>query len=872
MSATAFCAMVYTRVRRIGRATCAVGVTRPGLVCGLLLVQACNVSEAVAPRGGATGAIGANPVNLNLGVAVVGRTLDAPVRMSVTRADGRPSEGARVVWEARDGGTLSTTVSVTDANGVAFTRWTLGTVAGPQTLSAEVAGLTPVVFGATATPDRPAAVHFNLEEARLRLLGDTIRIVTRVVDRFGNISPVSAVLALETSTDVVTLTGDAIVARRRGTVVLRAGADTASSRLAVAVDPASPIVHRVSPDTVVPGGTVTIEGANFALLPEAAEVWVGGYRASIGRISAARIEAVLPATGIPCQATVGTTIRVVVASAGAESRTTLRTATRISLARGESTNILDPAQVHCTEMVAPAGGSRTKYVLAVINTSVTAAATSGFELRGTGAGAMAGRIAVPISAPGVQAEAMSRGGATLPALLSDALDGEGDHGEHLESQRATSRRYGSPAGVWSAIRKTDASVHAAEMRASAGVGDTVLVKAVYSSCSKGTDVRARVVYAGARSIVLEDIAAPHAGRMDRDYRELGDEFDRVQYPLLQAKIGDPLAMNATMGGDGRVTLLFTRYLNDSLPGIAGFVTACNFYPKGTFAASNEDEMLYARVPSATETPDEWRRSMRSTVIHEAKHLASFAERFVRSTPFEEAWLEESTARIAEELYSRTFENGGGWKTNVGYASVRCEVTRCDARPLMMWKHFSVLHQYMRGVDTLTPIGAAASGDFTYYASGWSLVRWAADQYAGDEGTWLKALVRGGQLTGLSNLATQTGRPAAEMLADWALANAVDDLPDFTPKRAALSFPSWNTSEVMGGLAGSYPSMFMASPLKARAMSFGSFNLPVTRLRAFSSSYFSFEGAQGGSQLVELRGEGGVALPPGTLRVAVVRVE
>jgi hypothetical protein len=264
--------------------------------------------------------------------------------------------------------------------------------------------------------------------------------------------------------------------------------------------------------------------------------------------------------------------------------------------------------------------------------------------------------------------------------------------------------------------------------------------------------------------------------------------------------------------------------------------------------------------------------MRSTVIHEAKHLASFAERFARGTPFEESWLEESTARIAEELYSRTFDNGGAWKSNIGYASVRCEVTRCDARPLMMWKHFSVLHQYLRGVDTLTPIGAAASGDFTYYASGWSLVRWAADHYAANEGEWLKELVRGGQLTGLSNLAARTGRPAGEMLADWALANAVDDLPGFTPKRAGLTFPSWNTTDVMGGLAASYPSLFVASPLKARAMSFGSFSLPVTRLRAFSSSYFSFEGAQGGSQLVELRGEGGTALPPGSLRVAVVRVE
>jgi hypothetical protein len=44
------------------------------------------------------------------------------------------------------------------------------------------------------------------------------------------------------------------------------------------------------------------------------------------------------------------------------------------------------------------------------------------------------------------------------------------------------------------------------------------------------------------------------------------------------------------------------------------------------------------------------------------------------------------------------------------------------------------------------------------------------------------------------------------------------------------------------------------------------------LRAFSSSYFSFEGEQIGSQMLELRGENGATVVPASLRVAVVRVE
>jgi hypothetical protein len=54
-----------------------------------------------------------------------------------------------------------------------------------------------------------------------------------------------------------------------------------------------------------------------------------------------------------------------------------------------------------------------------------------------------------------------------------------------------------------------------------------------------------------------------------------------------------------------------------------------------------------------------------------------------------------------------------------------------------------------------------------------------------------------------------------MLADWALANAVDDMAGFTPARKQLTFPSWNVTDVFAGLATTYPGSFIASPLKAR---------------------------------------------------------
>jgi len=850
-------------------------------MCGALLLQACDSKFAVMPVVVPAAADAESSV---VGSAIVGTALASPVRLLVTGTDGKPIAGVKVSWVAEDG-FVSSADAVTDDRGTASVRWTLGTTAGLQSLTAFVAGLAPVRFGANAIPDRAAVVRFSNDLIRVTLIGDTLRFTTTVRDQYGNSVTTPVALALVGASNVLVVVGTAFVARTRGTAVIRATADTATSRLTVLVDPSPPELARISPDTLQPGGPIVIDGLGFALIPDAVEVSVAGVKALITKVSASRVEALLP-NSYGCRATVPQSVKVTVAGFTAESFAVLRTSKPLSLARGESANLLHADDVRCAELLAPPGApANVKYVVAVINTSVTAASTSGFELRGAGAGAMAGRVSVGRPAS-VAVQAMSesltalsanasslaqprRGASPTPVIMAAEALSETQHHRYLETQRAVGLRYGSPAATW----RARASSRVAASRALAAAGDTIVLKALYSSCTSGRDVRARVVYTGSKAVVLEDIASDRAGTMDTEYRWIGDEYDRVQYPLMQSKVGDPLAMNETMGGDGRVTMLFTRYLNDSLPGISGYVSACNFYPKSTFATSNEDEIFYARVPGRSESISDWRRAMRGTIIHESKHLASFAIRFVDGTPFEESWLEESTGRIAEELYARTFNTNTVWRGNIGFEkSIGCELSQCDGRPLMMWKHFSVLHQYLRGVDTLTPIGAAANGDFTFYASGWSLVRWAADHYASDESVWLKALIRGGQLTGLSNLAERTGRPAGEMLADWSLMNAVDDLADFVPARARLTFPSWNVANIFAELATAFPGSFLAHPLRSRPMTFGAFSVPVAKLRAFSSSYFSFEGVQFGSQILELRGDGGASPPPAVLRLAVVRVE
>ncbi len=640
------------------------------------------------------------------------------------------------------------------------------------------------------------------------------------------------------------------------------------------------VVSRViAPDTVLAGSTIVFEGSGFSAAASGNTVTLSNAAVSVISATPTRLEVRVPLAGaLPCLRTGPQSLRVTSNGRSEERSVIVRVATRVQLARGESVNLLNEHSAACTEFVAPAGDAA-RYTMAVINTSQDVAASTGFEVRSAASPASA-FVAAPMMSGfssgatfGTSPAGSFAGsfGAKAHGLSQTDLNPTHDHhAEHLERQAQLASRTRAAVPAWrdETARRGAFAMSRAPMMA----GQTVSLNAMYTSCSSSARVNARVVYAGTRAVVLEDVASPRAGTMDAEYRALGQEFDAVMYPLLAEQIGDPLALDRNMGGDGRVTMLFTRFVNDSAAGTAGYVTSCNLYPRTTIATSNEDEIFYARVPHAGETVSAWRRSMRSTVMHEAKHLAAFAERMASNTPLEEPWMEEATARIAEELYGRTFSNGAtAWKSNAGWTEgLHCEVYQCNDQPLVMWKHVPVLHDYFAGVDTLSPLGRAAAGDFTYYASGWSLVRWAVDHYAANEGAFLRDLIKGGAATGMNALAARTGRPVAELLADWALANAVDDRAGFTPARRTLTFPSWNVPELMAGLNAMNGGRYSAQPLRVRQIT-GDAQVAVPQLRGFSASYLETAIAAGGSQLVELRGAQGGAVS-GAIRLAIVRVE
>lgn len=84
---------------------------------------------------------------------IVGQPLANPLQVVVTE-NGAPSAGRGVAWSTTATNASLTSSSTTDANGIASSAWTLGTVSGSQTAQATLSGASgsPVSFTATASP------------------------------------------------------------------------------------------------------------------------------------------------------------------------------------------------------------------------------------------------------------------------------------------------------------------------------------------------------------------------------------------------------------------------------------------------------------------------------------------------------------------------------------------------------------------------------------------------------------------------------------------------------------------------------------------------------------------------------------------------
>src|SRR6266704_2878107 len=105
-------------------------------------------------------------------------------------AGGNPVAGASVTFTVSGGGgSLTGGTQLTNAAGVATVgSWTLGTIAGPNTLTASAPGVTPVVFTATGWAGAAASIVKVAGDLQSAIVNTVVPIVpqVRIVDQFGN--------------------------------------------------------------------------------------------------------------------------------------------------------------------------------------------------------------------------------------------------------------------------------------------------------------------------------------------------------------------------------------------------------------------------------------------------------------------------------------------------------------------------------------------------------------------------------------------------------------------------------------------------------------------------------------------------------------
>ncbi len=123
-------------------------------------------------------------------LATVATALLTRPAVQLKDAGGNPVAGASVTFTVSGGaGSLTGGTQLTNAAGIATVgSWTLGTIAGPNTLTANAPGVTPVVFTATGLPGAAATIVKVAGDLQSAIVNTIVSFApqVRIVDQFGN--------------------------------------------------------------------------------------------------------------------------------------------------------------------------------------------------------------------------------------------------------------------------------------------------------------------------------------------------------------------------------------------------------------------------------------------------------------------------------------------------------------------------------------------------------------------------------------------------------------------------------------------------------------------------------------------------------------
>ena len=348
------------------------------------------------------------------------------------------------------------------------------------------------------------------------------------------------------------------------------------------------------------------------------------------------------------------------------------------------------------------------------------------------------------------------------------------------------------------------------------VGDLVTINAQSRfSCSNPINKQGRIAAVSDRAIIVHDTENPTGGFTDAEYHSMALTFDTLIDPMAVANFGAPEDIDA----NGKVFIFYTNEVNKltergSGSYIGGFYFVRDLFPKvatpdfQACATSNEAEVFYMLVPdpdgevSDKRTKEFVLRVTVGTIAHEYQHLINASRRmFVNNAfQFEETWLDEGLAHIAEEL---TFYESAGLApgSNLDLDDVKATTPILEAFNRFGINNLFRFEDFLEAPSLNSPYNTDDA--LATRGAAWHFLRYAADRRGGDEQPFWFDLVNS-TFTGLQNLQNVLGT-VDPWVRDWASAVLLDDLVAGAP--AAYRFPSWNLRSIWTAnppFSGSYP--------------------------------------------------------------------
>lgn len=823
------------------------------------------------------------------------------------------------------GHTITYATSNSSLATVSATGGVTGVAPGVVTVTAMVDGISGSA-NITVTPPLVAQIAID-QRTPIVLEGATVALTVKTFDFLGH--PLTGRTVTWSSSDPTqaTVTSDGLVSGvAAGTPYIRVSSEgvTDSVRLRVRSLHA-PQVTGGAPSLLTPGITATLTGQNFGATPNENEVLVNGIHATITAASTTSISFTVPsAQELPCVANDASVPVILLAqSDSAPTTRQLHLAQTRALNVGESLILTSPADIACTEFAGNGG----TYLMTAFNYAETPAVRTSFALLGTSKDAPVASVSPSIAMlnrtaalAAVQAQA-SAPQLQLPDILRRHL---ASHLGQLRRENMMAQRHPAARQVWRNKRSMEAqalvqsgvslsfqAVPPTGPAPAPNVGDKQDFRMCPASnttiswCNNWQPVRGRVVYVGPKFIIYEDSLAPLAGQMDIEYQKLGLEFDAKMYGYLNS-FGRPLAADTDMHWYGHIIAVFSNRVNTYLNGrILGFVTACDAFPRtdpqnNNCPSSNEGAFFYSIVPdpnngnaSQRVSIADWRRVIRGTLAHEAKHITSLSERYVHDAerPFDDAWLEEATAQQASELWARDIY-GHPQKTDIDWT----QGPQCDYWPSpdgtctdpveAILHHFFFLYVHYAQNEfhsILSDPTGTIPLDQVIYGSSWSFARYVTDVFGSTEGDFLRSITQVQNDAGVSNIVDKSGHPFWELFGLWSLATLADDYPTGTINDPRLRLPSWQTRSIFEGMnqhlvTGSppRPAFPRPFPLVPRVVNFGTWDALQQQVGELPGGGFAawyMSGSQYSPQVVAIRAPDGTRLPVSDkIGLAIVRIE